>query len=268
MMLILFKFLLFYLSTIILFTITINPNQLLPTRTAAASSAATVFAFEANDTQLRNNSDLASKRETETGREAAEAKAKANSTAQHNKHHFKLENLDKHDNVHKLMSESDLRRTFQVENHDQVPEYQVLRLTKSSRQSLDLISENEPSDFSGATAAAAAEGASSQERGRGAEPSVVMMKLSTFGKQFKLRLKRNVDFQQRIKDMKMFMAESTKDGQLRYTEIKAAAAAAAMASQQQAKQQQQRDQPRQQQQQVSRCCERMREWEKEKEKEF
>lgn len=46
------------------------------------------------------------------------------------------------------------------------------------------------------------------------------MNLSMFGKDFKLRLKRNADFQQRIKDMKMFMAESTKDGQLKYTEIK------------------------------------------------
>lgn len=56
------------------------------------------------------------------------------------------------------------------------------------------------------------------------------MKLSTFGKDFKLRLKRNADFQQRIRDMKMFMAESTKDGQLRYTEIKALSSAAAAAA--------------------------------------
>ena len=49
---------------------------------------------------------------------------------------------------------------------------------------------------------------------------LIVMNLSTFGRDFNLRLKRNADFQQRIKDMKMFLAESTGNGQLRYTEIK------------------------------------------------
>lgn len=99
----------------------------------------------------------------------------------------KLDSI-KHDNVHKLMDTQDLRRIFYVDSHDQVPEYEILKLQVNPDEDGKL---NE-----------------------------IVMKLSTFGKDYKLRLKRNVDFQQRIEDMKIFMAESTKDGQLRYTEIK------------------------------------------------
>lgn len=92
------------------------------------------------------------------------------------------------------MNTQDLRRIFYVDSHDQVPEYEILKLQVNPDEDGKL---NE-----------------------------IVMKLSTFGKDYKLRLKRNVDFQQRIKDMKIFMAESTKDGQLRYTEIKSHQAAA------------------------------------------
>lgn len=194
----------------------------------------------------------------------------------------------KHDMVHKLMSEKDLQRTFQVDSHDQVPEYEILKLTvnddgshlispisdlgelstapsntpaatfnheqleeeehlhgpsgansktstrhKRSSQDTDGATDHgqrldpvgrsgpekqahklparNPSDQDGP----ACEGAMLED-----DDKLIVMKLSTFGRDFKLRLKRNADFQQRIKDMKMFMAESTKDGQLRYTEIK------------------------------------------------
>lgn len=204
----------------------------------------------------------------------------------------------KHDNVHRLMSEQDLRRTFQVDSHDQVPEYEILKLTvnddgshlispisdlgelttttttttaayqhqhpehhepgartttthpsrkTTTQTSLDASSSRtlrhkrsaaSPGQVSGAgeqvardstqdakaeaeeesrSRAQAATAAAGDER---EDNKLIVMKLSTFGKDFKLRLKRNVDFQQRIKDMKMFMAESTGDGQLRYTEIK------------------------------------------------
>lgn len=237
----------------------------------------------------------------------------------------------KHDNVHKLMSEKDLQRTFQVDSHDQVPEYEILKLTVDDDGS-HLISpisdlgelttaplvaktrsrstpattttttttattsstfKHEPEEAEEAQKAEAnanrsrsnsrtstrhkrssdwgcgtsddiadpdveqpvadrdqahkaqasqanrwAPGAAASEpRGRAHagpdagvhdkpddDDKLIVMKLSTFGRDFRLRLKRNADFQQRIKDMKMFMAESTEDGQLRYTEIKPSAA--------------------------------------------
>lgn len=250
----------------------------------------------------------------------------------------------KHHNVHKLMSEQDLRRTFQVDSHDQVPEYEILQLTVNDDGShlISPISDlgelsatratnhrthtdnNDQINYNHSTRKTSAapkeedeaeeedeeEGAKIRatrhqqsaskvegkqrtrrkadddvkliggvnykrerdgesrdnqedakvvearrlrecnpkagdssgenylaEEEEGEKMNEIVMKLSTFGKDFKLRLKRNVDFQQRIKDMKMFMAESTKDGQLRYTEIKS----------HQAQQQQQQQQPNQQQ---------------------
>lgn len=206
----------------------------------------------------------------------------------------KEKELKQHD-VHKLMSKKDLRRTFQVDSHDQVPEYEILKLTvnddgshlispisdlgeltaaplyynkqsKRSDTSTATIRHKRSSEASappagsgpkepeaerrpsaselgkGARKAEPAERVKEEGRGRGGQSGeeeednnedddkLIVMKLSTFGKDFKLRLKRNADFQQRIRDMKMFMAESTKDGQLRYTEIKALSSAAAAAA--------------------------------------
>lgn len=200
----------------------------------------------------------------------------------------------KHDTVHKLMSSNDLRRTFQVDSHDQVPEYEILKLTvrrdgshlispisdlgeitqhhnqyqyhhdrhrrrqqqqraaTSGSLRLDSLHSDRPAEQQAATLSASRRskrsasdrgevqdfdrtaqasaktkqdakpepGAPQAEQQVRAGDKLIVMNLSTFGRDFKLRLKRNSDFQQRIKNMKMFMAESTKDGQLRYTEIK------------------------------------------------
>uniref|UniRef100_A0A6G1SQ26 A disintegrin and metalloproteinase with thrombospondin motifs 8 n=1 Tax=Aceria tosichella TaxID=561515 RepID=A0A6G1SQ26_9ACAR len=211
--------------------------------------------------------------------------------------------------LHKLMSEKDLRRTFQVETHDQVPEYQVLKLTVTQdgshlispisdlgellitttnqhhrhpkqhneqhhqnnqdkqrshdqESSLDAkpdaslskqIDDDDLDDRNTRTSSEAHSRVkrSSTERTTGQpqatsrqeeqsrhrqqqqrqsptssssdhhqDDRLIVMNLSTFGQDFSLRLKRNADFQQRIKDMKMFLAESSSDGSLRYTEIK------------------------------------------------
>lgn len=217
------------------------------------------------------------------------------------------------DKLHKLMSEKDLRRTFQVNSHDQVPEYQVLRLTvasdgshlispisdlgelltsssKSSRtteasdhqvhgQTIESDSrtartsrENQQEQATDEKSQEAEHGhrskrspeadrpsdrndqqedakpklrpelqgdrqqtnhnhnqyqkpkqrqkPSAEENHQDQDDKLIVMNLTTFGRDFSLRLKRNADFQQRIKDMKMFLAESVGDGQLRYTEIK------------------------------------------------
>ena len=146
-----------------------------------------------------------------------------------------------HGDVHKLMSEQDLRRTFQVASHDQVPEYEVLKLavrrTPDARQSgaaeLQTISETSPGErgHGGGGSGRAKRSAPEEQQARepqrqqreqlpvAARPDkrLLVIDFSTFGRDFKLRLKRNADFQQRIKDMKMFLVESTADGQLRYT---------------------------------------------------
>lgn len=155
----------------------------------------------------------------------------------------------KSEHLHRLMSDAELRRTFQVAQHDQVPEYQVLQMV-AHRDGSHLISpvgslsdivdrhkrslaESEsyapPELGAGRPTATATSDNRHEQSGakfgavRGPENKsndLIVMKLSTFGKNFQLRLKRNADFQQRIQDMKMYLAESTRDGQLRYTEIK------------------------------------------------
>lgn len=42
--------------------------------------------------------------------------------------------------------------------------------------------------------------------------------LSAFGKQLKLNLKKNTQFNNNIENMKVFMAETTKNGKLKYVE--------------------------------------------------
>lgn len=42
--------------------------------------------------------------------------------------------------------------------------------------------------------------------------------LNAFGKKLKLNLQHNTDFNDRIKDMKVFIAETTSNGKLKYSE--------------------------------------------------
>lgn len=132
--------------------------------------------------------------------------------------------------IHELMSESDLRRTFQVETHDQVPEYEILKITSikkkqnSNNNNNNNLNSNNINDNLNLNAHErhkrdSVSSGQSLDDNYEDDDKLIVMKVNTFGKEIKLRLKRNVDFQQRINDMKMFMAESTKDGQLRYIEV-------------------------------------------------
>lgn len=126
------------------------------------------------------------------------------------------------ENVHRLMSEQDLRRTFQVDSHDQVPEYEILSIKTTSTRTRTSHSnarhKRSPKDDN--TTSEKQKQQQQQQQAHQDGDKLIVMKLTTFGKDYKLRLRRNIDFQQRIHDMKMFMAESTQDGQLRYTEVK------------------------------------------------
>lgn len=155
--------------------------------------------------------------------------------------------------VHKLMSTRDLRKTFQVDSHDLVPEYQVLQLIEDgshvivssvaspalAQQSkvaepntseLNETKTNSKLSENDATlhrhhqrVKRSASGAPSDENSRTlhnvhTSSKPIVMQLETFGKSLKLRLRRNADFQQRVASMKVFIAESTPSGKLRYTE--------------------------------------------------
>ncbi|KAG9508814.1 hypothetical protein GZH46_02681, partial [Fragariocoptes setiger] len=157
--------------------------------------------------------------------------------------------------VHSVMSERELRRTFHVDSHDQVPPYEIVALAiapdgshhtispisnvdallSSSIPSLSSEFESEPeSALSSANTWSTTANQHQQSRRTKRSPTPtattsqvndhtddneMVIKMNAFGRKMKLRLKRNADFQRRIKDMKMFMAE-TKDGKLSLSEVK------------------------------------------------
>ncbi|KAG8195925.1 hypothetical protein JTE90_001159 [Oedothorax gibbosus] len=88
---------------------------------------------------------------------------------------------------HYQMSPEDLRKVFQVNSPDEVPEYQVVRLRSISKRDTS-------------------------------EEDVKQIHLSAFGKNLQLNLKKNADFEQRVGNMKVLMAETTGPGQLKYHE--------------------------------------------------
>ncbi|XP_054169137.1 A disintegrin and metalloproteinase with thrombospondin motifs 1-like [Oppia nitens] len=99
--------------------------------------------------------------------------------------------------IHKHMSEDDLRYVFQVESHNDVPEYDVTNVR--------LINKRSVSDLSSTMT--------------GNELSPKQIHLKAFGRKYKLNLQKNSDFNDRVKDMKVFMAETTGNGKLRYSQV-------------------------------------------------
>ncbi|GFT13180.1 a disintegrin and metalloproteinase with thrombospondin motifs 1 [Nephila pilipes] len=91
--------------------------------------------------------------------------------------------------LHYQMSSEELQRIFQVDSPDQVPEYQVVQLRSISKR--DTSSED-----------------------------VKQIHVPAFGKKLQLNLRKNSDFEQRIGRMKVLMAETTGQGQLKYHEPK------------------------------------------------
>jgi hypothetical protein len=95
--------------------------------------------------------------------------------------------------IHKRMSINDLRNVFQVESHNDVPEYDLTNIRVINKRSIDQESDQ-----------------------NGLSPKQIHLK--AFGKKVKLNLQQNNDFNDRIKNMKVFMAETTSNGKLRYSE--------------------------------------------------
>jgi hypothetical protein len=91
------------------------------------------------------------------------------------------------------MSADDLRHVFQVESHDLVPEYDLTDVRLIHKRSVD-------------------------PRAHTNDPNAKQIHIKAFGKKFRLNLQKNNEFNDRIQDMKVFMAETTGNGKLRYSE--------------------------------------------------
>ncbi|XP_055953661.1 A disintegrin and metalloproteinase with thrombospondin motifs like [Argiope bruennichi] len=89
--------------------------------------------------------------------------------------------------LHKRMDPLLLKQTFHVESYDKVPHYEVVHVRTLSKRSAD-------------------------------DDEVKRVHLSAFGRDMHLHLQRNDDFDDRLKSMKMYLAESTNNG-IQYREM-------------------------------------------------
>lgn len=94
--------------------------------------------------------------------------------------------------IHKRMTQTDLRKVFQVHSQQDVPEYDVVHLR--------VINKRSASD------------------GDAADSSRKHVSLEAFGEKMHLNLKPNADFNDRLRRMKVFTAETTGNGKLKYVE--------------------------------------------------
>ncbi|XP_054720921.1 A disintegrin and metalloproteinase with thrombospondin motifs like [Uloborus diversus] len=90
--------------------------------------------------------------------------------------------------IHKRMDSTLLKQTFHVESHDQVPQYELIHVRTLTKRSA-------PTD-----------------------EEVRHVHLSAFGRDVQLHLQRNDEFDDRLKSMKMYLAESTRNG-IQYKEM-------------------------------------------------
>ncbi|KFM61984.1 hypothetical protein X975_01430, partial [Stegodyphus mimosarum] len=97
-----------------------------------------------------------------------------------------------HTPLHQRMDPSLLKETFHVESYDQVPPYEVVHLRSVSKRSADAGSNGE----------------------------IKHVHLQAFGRDMQLNLHRNDEFDDRLKSMKMYLAESTNNG-IQYKEMPA-----------------------------------------------
>lgn len=95
--------------------------------------------------------------------------------------------------MHKRMSPDELRTVFQVHSHAEVPDYDLTHVKVIRKRSVD-------------------------QRSDANQVLPKQIHLNAFGKKLELNLHKNQDFNDRIKEMKVFMAETTSNGKLRYSE--------------------------------------------------
>lgn len=150
---------------------------------------------------------------------------------QHHQHH----QSQQHDNqqqsrrqphqqpvIHKQMNEHDLRKVFQVQSHDEVPEYDIVHLDVINRRPSDVdggsstnINEegqedylskrsnnNQRRDFNDRT------GSGSTSTSNSNDDTLKYVYLNAFGNGMHLNLKRNDELHHKLKSLKLITAES------------------------------------------------------------
>ena len=100
--------------------------------------------------------------------------------------------------IHERMSPDELRTVFHVQSHEEVPEYDLTDIKLIKKRSVD-------------------------QRSDANQVLPKQIRLNAFGKKLELNLHKNQDFNDRVKDMKVYMAETTSNGKLRYSEAQASA---------------------------------------------
>lgn len=95
------------------------------------------------------------------------------------------------------MTKRDLQSVFYVDSHDKVPEYELSTVRLITKRSIE-------------------------------DGTTKHVRLDAFGRKMRLNLKDNNDFNERAKDMKVYIAETSKNGKLRYMEDPSASDASNM----------------------------------------
>ncbi|XP_053211315.1 uncharacterized protein LOC128394963 [Panonychus citri] len=180
-------------------------------------------------------------------------------TSNSDNHDYKNNNVNPNTrNIHHSMDVSDLRRVFQVESHDKVPEYDLVHVrVLPKREAPTSSSSSSPSSASSTTTTTTTKTTTKQTKSSSSSPSTLStstssplsnnspsqsssnlpptrrktkssnknsngdskrIQLKVFGQDYDLNLHPNSDFSERIKDMKVFIAETKPNGKLSYQE--------------------------------------------------
>lgn len=121
--------------------------------------------------------------------------------------------------IHNSMDVSDLRRIFQVESPQQVPEYDLVHVRVISKREAPSPSLSpKQSTFSSNSSSPSSSIPSTTTKTSKYSEDSKRIHLQVFGKDYDLHLHPNSDFSERIKDMKVFIAETNPNGKLSYHE--------------------------------------------------
>lgn len=120
--------------------------------------------------------------------------------------------------IHKQMSENDLRKVFQVQSHDEVPEYDIVHLRVINKRSIETIpsfeneEEEQQTNHDNLTNKGRSKRSStnSQRDHKGEDGGPLKyVYLNAFGNGMHLNLKRNDELHHKLKSLKLISAESS-----------------------------------------------------------
>lgn len=122
--------------------------------------------------------------------------------------------------IHKQMNENDLRKVFQVQSHDEVPEYDIVHLRVINKRSITNQESSNTNTLHFHDEEAAAENDdyltskrskrnSNKDDGNSDGGTLKYVYLNAFGDGMHLNLKRNDDLHHKLKSIKLITAESS-----------------------------------------------------------